>query len=261
MEKHHRESIDKFLKIYEGDPSILAMLLGGSIAHGFAKADSDIDILFIVDSEEYQKQKTLNKLAFSLRDICIYENGYIDCKVLDLDFLKKVSERGSDPARYAFKDCTILFSRVEELPDLLEKICTFPKEKMNERRKRFASQILAWKWYYSEGIKKKNKYLLFLSLQKLVLFACRIVLNENQLLYPYHKWMLEEVKGAERKPDNFLININVLFENHTEEKVNIFCMKVLDYIGFNEQTVNWTDYFLKDCEQNWINNEPPVDDL
>jgi len=196
-----------------------------------------------------------------LRDICIYENGYIDCKVLDLEFLKKVSERGSDPARYAFKDSTILFSKIDNLPGLLEQIISFPKEKIDERRKRFTSQILAWKWFYSEGVKKNNKYLLFLSIHKIVLFACRIVLNEDQLLYPFHKWMLEEVKRVERKPDNFMKEINELFEKHSLEKVNEFCLKILDYIGFNEQTVDWPNYFLKDSEQNWIEHDPPIDDV
>ncbi len=92
MEKHHQESIEKFLEIYKKDPSIIGILLGGSIAHGFAKPDSDIDVSIIVNTEEFQKRKASNKLAFSLWDICTYENGYIDCKVADINFLSKVSE-------------------------------------------------------------------------------------------------------------------------------------------------------------------------
>ncbi len=261
MEKHHQESINKFLEIYKKDSSILALLLGGSIAHGFAKPDSDIDILIIVDSNEYQKRQASNNLAFSLWDICTYENGYIDCKVSDWNSLLKVAEQGSDPARYAYKDSRILFSRVESLSDLLIKISVFPTGKIDERRKRFVSQLLAWKWYYSEGIKKKNQYLLFLSLQKIVLFACRIILNENKLLYPFHKWMLAEVKKANLKPIDFLKDIDELFENHSIEKVNLFCKKVLDLIEYNEKTVDWPNYFLRDSEKNWIDHEPPVDDL
>jgi len=261
MEKHHQESIDRFLKLYKKDTSILALLLGGSIAHGFAKSDSDIDILILVDSKEFQKRKDSNKLAFSLWDICTYENGYIDCKVTNMDSLIKVAERGSDPARYAYKDAKILFSKVDDLPDLLTKISAFPKDQVDERRRRFASQLLAWKWYYSEGVKKKNKYLLFLSLQKIVLFSSRIILNENEQLYPYHKWMLEEVKKAQKKPNDFLKNINKLFEHHTIENVNRFCEEVLKFIDFTEQTVDWPNYFLKDSEQNWIEHEAPIDDL
>lgn len=261
MERHHQESIDKFLEIYKNDPAILAILLAGSIAHGFATFDSDIDIIILVNSEEYKQRKADNQLTFSLKNICTYENGYIDCKVADMDLLSKIAKYGSDPARYAFKDCQILFSKVDNLSNMLSGITSYPKNEMDERRKRFASQLLAWKWFYSEGVKKNNNYLFFLSLQKIVLFSSRIVLNENRLLFPFHKWMLEEVKLAPRKPDNFIQKIDELFKKHTIEGVNNFCTNVLDYIGFDELTVDWPNYFLKDSEQNWIEHEPPIDDL
>lgn len=261
MKKHHQESIEKFLERYPKNSSILAILLGGSIAHGFEKPDSDIDVFILVAQEEFQKRKASNKLAFSLWDICTYENGYIDCKVVDLEFLSKVSERGSDPARYAFKDNKILFSRIDNLSNILANISTYPKDRVDERRKRFASQLLAWKWYYSEGGKKQNKYLLFLSVQKIVLFSGRLILNENELLYPFHKWMLRVLGTAEKKPEGFFEKIDELFENHTLEKVNEFCAEILGFVGLEEKAVDWPNYFLKDSEQNWIEHEPPVDDL
>ncbi len=66
MEKHHQEAIEKFLDRYKADTTILAVLLGGSLAHGFAEANSDIDVAIIVDEIEYAKRKRQNKLAFSL---------------------------------------------------------------------------------------------------------------------------------------------------------------------------------------------------
>lgn len=111
MEPHHQESIEKFLDLYTSDATILAILLGGSLSHGFAKPDSDIDVTLIVDKPEYQKRKQENKLAFSLWDIYTYPGGYIDCKVINLDFLHKVEERGSDPARFAYQDNKILPGR------------------------------------------------------------------------------------------------------------------------------------------------------
>jgi predicted nucleotidyltransferase len=261
MEKHHQESINKFLAMYKSDVSILAILLGGSIAHGFAKSDSDIDVCLLVDSQEFQKRKAANKLAFSLWDICTYEHGYIDCKVVDLEFLTRLAQQGSDAARYAFKDNKVLFSRVDNLQEILSNITIYPKDKIDERRQRFASQLLAWKWYYSEGLKKQNNYLVFLSLQKIVLFSSRLILNENELLYPYHKWLLKVVETAEKKPEGFLSKIDELFEGHTLETVNNFCQEILGFINFTERTVDWPNYFLKDSEQNWLAHEPPIDDL
>lgn len=261
MEKHHEEAIEKFLEIYKKDETILAILLGGSIAHGFSVYDSDIDIILIVDSNEYLKLKEQGKLAFSLWNICTYENGYIDCKVNDINFLYKIKEHGSDPARFAFKDNKILYSKVENLQTVLDEIAKFPEEQRDERRKRFASQLLAWKWYYSEALKKKNKYLVYLAIQKLILFSGRIILNENRLLYPYHKWMLKVLETAEHKPANLMQKIEDLFDNHSLVKVNNYCDEIFGFINFTEKTIDWPNYFLKDSEQNWIEHEAPIDDL
>lgn len=261
MEKHHQEAIDKFLQQYIKDETILAVLLAGSIAHGFAAYDSDIDVCLIVEPNEYLKRKEQNKLAFSLWDICTYKNGYIDCKVVDINFLHKIKSHGSDPARYAFKDNKILYSKVNNLVDILNDIAQYPAHQRDERNKRFVSQLLAWKWYYSEAVKKQNKYLVYLSIQKIVLFASRIVLNENQLLYPYHKWMLKVLATAKNKPTNLLQKIDDLFNNHSLEKVNSFCAEIMEFINFTEKTVDWPNYFLKDSEQNWLEHEAPIDDI
>ena len=261
MENHHQEAIDKFLQQYIKDKTILAILLGGSIAHGFSVYDSDIDVILIVGSDEYLKRKEQNKLAFSLWDICTYENGYIDCKVIDINFLHKIKERGSDPARYAFKDNKILYSKVSNLQDILNDIVKYPASLRHERKRRFASQLLAWKWYYGEALKKANKYLVYLSIQKIVLFASRIILNENQLLYPYHKWMLKVLETAENKPPNLLQKIDDLFNNQSLENVNNFCDEILSFIDFTDKTIDWPNYFLKDSEQTWLEHEAPIDDL
>lgn len=258
MEKHHQNSLNKFLELYKNDQSILAMLLSGSIVYGFAKADSDIDIILVVNSDEYTRRKNLDKLAFSLWDICDYEGGYIDCKVVDLLFLEKVVEKGSDPVRYAFSHNKILFSKIENLNEVLQNISKYPVNQIEERRKRFASQLLAWKWYYSEALKKENKYLLFLSIQKIVLFSCRIILNENRLFFPYHKWMLKEVEKSNNKPLGIMVKINELLENHSLDLVNNFSTEILQFINFNEKSVDWPNYFLRDSEQNWIYNKPPL---
>jgi predicted nucleotidyltransferase len=261
MEQHHMEAVEKFLDIYKKDKTILAILLGGSIAHGFETYGSDIDLLLIVNTDEYKKREQDNKLTFSIWDICNYENGYIDCKIADLYLLNRVAADGSDPARYAFKDNRILYSGIENLEEILLLITRYPVEKKEERRLRFASQLLAWKWYYSEGFKKQNEYLIHLAVQKLILFSARLILNENELLYPYHKWMLRVLETAESRPENILIRINNLLEKSSVDSVNSYVKLIFDFIGYTENEIDWPNYFIKDSELNWLDHEAPVDDL
>jgi predicted nucleotidyltransferase len=261
MEDHHKESIEKFLNIYKKDATILGILLGGSIAHGFAKADSDIDVTLIVEEAEYQRRKRENKLAFSLWDICTYPGGYIDCKVVNLDFLQMVQEKGSDPARYAYEDNTILFSRIENLEQLLQEISQYPSQQKEDRRNRFAAQLLAWRWYYSEAVKKKNSYLTYLAIQKLILFSCRLILNVNEMLYPYHKWLLRVTERASHKPEHFDEMLQNVMAGHNLELVNEFGDQIISFVKIDAKALDWPNHFLADSELNWIEHAPPIDDL
>ena len=170
MEKHHKDSMDNFVNDIKNDTSVLTVLLGGSLAHGFAMKNSDIDLLIIVDKENYEFRKKENKLAFCNHSHCTYENGYIDCKCIDYDFLKLVAEKGSDAARYAFKDAKILFSRIDGLLEILRNIEKYPVWKKEDRIKRFAAQLLAWKWCYIEAVKNKILSCVFFNPKKCLIW-------------------------------------------------------------------------------------------
>ena len=203
MEQHHKDAIAKFVDLYAIQESVLAILVVGSIAHGFEKPNSDIDIILVVDDDEYNSRVRDGKLAFSLRDLCAYEGGYVDCKVVNPSFLDLVSKQGSDAARYAFEGAQVVFSRIADLEGTLENIARFPIEEQVSRRHRFISQVLAWKWFFSQGAEKDNRYLMSLAANKLILFGCRLVLNENEMLFPFHKWLIVRTKQAKKKPEGF----------------------------------------------------------
>lgn len=263
MEKHHQATIDRFIARYAEDENVLAIVLGGSIAHGFAKPDSDIDVLIVVTDDDFARRKQLNKLAFSIRDagIVTYDGGYVDCKVATIDFLETIAEKGSDAARYAFKDSKVLFSRIGDIQPLLARVAKFNAVDKVQRRHRFLCQLLAWKWYFSEAVKKQNDYLLHLATQKVMLFACRVVLNENDMLYPYHKWLLNEVQHAPRKPGGFDAALRAIGRAPALESVNLLVASVFAFVDVREQDVDWPNQFLADSEFNWLHHQTPVDDV
>lgn len=143
----------------------MAILLGGSLAHGYARANSDIDIILVATEAEYHRRKNERKLAFSLWDICPYAGGYIDCKVTSVAMLQQIAEQGSDPARYAFKDAQVLSARTDSLDWLLPQITRYPIEQQATREHRFVCQLLAWKWFMSQAEEKQDAYLVYLATQ------------------------------------------------------------------------------------------------
>ena len=119
MRLHHQKAIEKFTEIIRNDPKFIGLVIGGSIVKGYERNDSDIDVILIATDEEYQKRKRRNKFGYFNDRACDYQGGYIDGKVINLNFLKTVAERGSEPARETFKDAYIAYSKIPELEEIL----------------------------------------------------------------------------------------------------------------------------------------------
>jgi hypothetical protein len=263
MQQHHADSIQNLIVAFEKDATVLALILGGSIAHGFEKSDSDIDVSIVVDTAEYQARKSEGRLHYNNRTLCTYEKGYVDGKYVDLAFLEQVAARGSDPARYAYHGSRVLFSRVEGLTELLAAIARYPVEQKQRRIERFVAQLLAWRWYYSEGVRQESEYLMILSLQKLVLFGSRIILTQNELFFPYHKWMLRLLGEAERKPAGIQAEIQALLTAHSWQKVADYCERILAFVEIDPDAANavWPSRFMQDTELRWLTQESSIDDI
>ena len=145
-----------------------------------------------------------------------------------MDFMEKVREKGSEPARFAFQDARIILSHMEGLPDLLEGITRYPVEGKAMRMARFFAQLDAWKWYCGEAIRHGNTYLLNLAVAKLILFGGRLLLIHNEMLYPYHKWFLRVLSDAEDKPEGLMGEIDRLLADHSMENVEAVYHSVSD---------------------------------
>ncbi|HEY0945599.1 MAG TPA: nucleotidyltransferase domain-containing protein [Opitutaceae bacterium] len=262
METHHADSIANLVREFERNPTIKALLLGGSLAHGFARPDSDIDVAIIVSAEALAARRDGGRLHYNNRSLCTYD-GYIDGKYMDVDFLRLVAARGSDPIRYAFEGNRVLFSRVAGLEQLLAEIVRYPVAEKSARRERFAAQLLAWRWYYGEGGRQENAYLLTLAVQKLVLFTCRMVLNENERLYPYHKWMRRVTLAAPRQPAGLGDVLDRLLREHSWEFVDRHVRDMLAFAGLDFAACDaaWPTLFMRDTELRWMTGEAAIDDV
>ena len=117
--------------------------------------------------------------------------------------MRQVAERGSEPARFAFQDARILFSRVAGLEALLRAIARYPAAGKEARMRRFYAQFEAWHWYAHEALRLDNRYLLGAAISKMVLFGGRLILTHNDRLYPYHKWFLKQLEQRTGRAERF----------------------------------------------------------
>jgi hypothetical protein len=196
VHSHHRKAIDAAVDHFAAEGSVRALLLGGSIAHGFERADSDVDLLIVVSDEEHDVRRREGRLRFATSEGCDWPGGYVEGKYLSPGFLATVAERGTEPARFAFQDARVLFSRLDGLDVLLSAIVRYPVEAKAERIRRFYAQFEAWHWYAHEALRREDAYLRGIAVAKTVLFGARMILAHNELLYPYHEWLLRLLEAA-----------------------------------------------------------------
>jgi predicted nucleotidyltransferase len=261
MHPHHSQSIQNVREYFERDPEVQALLLSGSIAHGFQTPASDIDIMIFVREADYQKRLRSGQLHFFSRDLCTYEGGYVDGKYLSVNFVEQILEKGSEPARFAFEGSQVLFSRVDGFAEDICRIAEYPISEKAERIRRFYAQFETWHWYCGEALSKENSYLLGMSVSKLILFGGRLILAHNEMLYPYHKWFLKVLERAREKPSDLMACIQALTETPTAEKVEAFYETVKSFQPWNDNPYHWPVQFLFDSELNWLDGRTPVDDL
>jgi Nucleotidyltransferase domain len=53
---HHQRVIDRLIDLFQNDPRFPAMIVGGSVAKGRARPDSDVDVMLIATDDEYARR-------------------------------------------------------------------------------------------------------------------------------------------------------------------------------------------------------------
>jgi len=257
---HHRQAIAKLTRHFQDDEEPTAVYLAGSIAHGFERPDSDVDLIIVVDDEAHAERAREHRLHFYDMEVSDHPGVFAEGKYVSESFLEEVARHGSEPARFALHDARRLVGRVD-YTECFERIARYPIEGKVDRLRRFFAQVEAWHWYVTQATALEDPYLLGTAISKLVLFGGRLVLTRNELLYPYHKWLLRVLEGAKDKPDGLMAAIDALHAEPTRAHADRFRELVIFHGPWAVPEAGWPAQFLIDSELNWLDGEPPVDDL
>ena len=261
LSEHHKETIYRVTDRFMSQSDTLALLLTGSLAHGFASPSSDVDIAIVVNSDRFSILKQNGRLALYDEELCTYPGGYVDGKFMDIEFIKEVAVRGSEPSRFAFKDAVILFSRLDNLEEIVQAASRFPIERKPENISRFLAQFEAWNWYLKQALQKNDLYLLRIASLKLALFGSRLILTHNNLLFPYHKWLTRILFNSVDKPTNLENIFHDLIAFPSGESAASFYSAIKNFTHWPSPEISWSMQFMLDSELNWVEGEAPVDDI
>lgn len=135
----------------------------------------------------------------------------------------------------------------------------YPEDEHREKVLGFTSQLVVWRGFMAEPEKRQDTYLRHLSASKIVLFAARLVLAQDRILYP-HKWLITYVLRADNKPDDFIALAEALLDNPRPESSDRFFDSLLQWPGWEELPHNVFGRFVQECEWNWRDRRPPLED-
>ena len=73
---HHRDTLQLYLDRAKADPEILCIALGGSVARGSARPDSDVDLLVCVSDARCKALEAENRLCETIVEERFYTVSY-----------------------------------------------------------------------------------------------------------------------------------------------------------------------------------------
>ncbi len=259
---HHASGIRALTKAMASDPAVLAVIITGSIAKGQQREDSDIDFVLVVTDDEYRKRKANYSLHYSSRAFTTYPGGYVDGKVVTLEYMRAVAQRGNEISRVAFKGAFLAYCKENEIESILPRIPVYQKAEQEEKMVSFQAQMEYYKWLFDEAIRRDDKYLRYHCAVNMIHFGCRLILAHNEILYPYHKMLISEVMKAPDKPEHFIDLVNVFLDNVTKPNFMAVFEAVME-LGEKWPLIKegWAARFVEDSELAWFYRKPYIGDI
>lgn len=258
---HHQQAIDALTEHFKADPEVLALVIGGSVAHGFARDDSDVDFMLVVTDERFKDAEKTGVFHHYSTDFTPYPGGYSDGKLIDMAYIRDAAERASDPTRFAFQDAFATFSRDPEIDRLIARIAAYPHHLHESRIASFYSQVQAMMWFAGEAGKRNDPYLMLKTAADMSLFACRLILAHNRMLYPFHKWLTTVVAKAPDKPADFMERFQALVSEPSTENARALGKCVLEFRDWGVDPRGWPNQFFEDVEWTWRNGRPDIHEI
>ncbi len=259
MYQHHEESIRNLVSYFKADEGVLAVILGGSVARGFERPDSDLDAIIVVTDEKLRQLTAENRLSEVVRGHCTYEGGYFDVKYCSLDFLLAAAERGNEPSRNAFYKARCLFSRDPDIERIVPRIGAFQRSEREEKLLSFYSAFNLFSGYFWR-VSGSNTYLRSRAALEVVLHGYRMLLEEAGVLFACHKELEHQISVLQSKPDGILEKGQRLLNERTDEAKQAFVDAILGYIQY-EPPRDYTAVltrFIDDNELWWYKDRPII---
>ncbi len=233
----------------EGD--VIAVLMGGSIARGVERPQSDVDLMVIVSDAEWDRRYRESALTFLWHDVASYEGGFVEGRYLSESFIREAAERGSEPTRHSFTAVYPVFTVDPDIADKIRRIPVYPEHERQYRIDAFMAQMYINRIYFwPDAVRRQDLYMRTRASAEIVLFGGRLILAHNRILFPCQRRLMEYVAAAPEKPAGFVELATTFLSEQTPESMEAFYQAVESFTDWNLQS-DVESNFQRDMEMSW----------
>lgn len=260
MHKHHIESIENMKKYFE-DMGAVALILGGSIAKGTERQDSDIDGMVILTDEDYAKREKSNTTTETIDGYCTYKGGYFDIKYMTKQYLTELARKGSEPARSAFLKVSILFSYDSEIPEIIQDIPVFQKREKAEKMLSFYSNFWLNYYYFLKSC-RIDGYMKMKTITEIIYSLYRMILQENEILFDCNRKLEHQVESISAETAKLVGLAHKLETTQNIEDADKFVNCFLNITAYEppeDMSVVFTTY-ARDFQEWWREYRPNINE-
>lgn len=257
---HHQRAIDRLSDAYRDDPRFRALIIGGSVAKGYARDDSDVDFLIVATDDAFEEHQRARDLFINRRDLCDYDGGFVDGKIINLTFLEALAKKGNEPSRAAFEGAITAYSHIPNLDDLLQRIPVYPDAGHDDRVRAFYSMAFIQHWLFHEAERHGNRYTLLRAASQLALFAGRLILAYNRRLFPYHKWFYRTLESVPEKPAGLMTCFDALLDEPNGDHATGLFELIRDFRDWGVSDIEAYTWFMTDVEWSWMSGQTSIED-
>jgi len=260
--QHHEQTLDAYVASVRPHPSVIAVILTGSVARGTERPDSDVDVSLVVTDEAFDAARTDERLSYVERGMATYDGGYVDVKVVSPAYLDAAVTRADEPTRASFVGARVVYARGDGLPALLERITRLPDAEWEDRIVSFIAQVRLYGGYFlGQGEKLQDPYLLHWAAVHLANASGRAILASARVLFRGPKYLLGMLAELPEVPPTLVGELRELLTRPSAETGAAVMSTVEAVLGERigrEQTLS---RFVADNELGWLWHRPAPESI
>lgn len=261
MDQHHKDSLEIMLNLFKNKEEVIAIIFGGSVAKGMERPDSDLDAMIIIAQEDYEYRKANGNLSEVIEGMCTYKGGYFDIKYLTKEYIQAASNKGSEPTRNAFISAKVLYSKDPEIEQIVNSIPVFQINEMEDKNLSFYSSLMLNYMYFWKDCKPEG-YMKIHVIAEIIYMVYRMILQENQVLFPSNRRLEETVEKLSNRPQNIVELGRKFAESGVDKDCEAFVTAFLEWTSYKapENLSAILTRYQEDYETWWIKPRPLVNE-